>query len=430
MLEILTQAFKLPDVRKRLLFTLAIIVIFRLLASIPIPGVSPSTLAQAESQGGNAFFALFTLLTGGQVDNVSLVAIGLAPYITASIILQLLGTVIPKLEELTKEGERGRQIINQWTRYLTFPLALLQSVVIYTILKNPPIQIVPDLSGIYLVAFLLSLTAGTVLLMWLGELITESGIGNGASFIITLGILASLPGLLGQDVRNVPIDTIILILIGLGLMILFVVFVTEAVRKIPIQYARRVRGNKISGMQDSYLPLKITTAGVMPVIFAASLLTFPQIIAQFLVNIVNPATRLYSILESVLKLYSPEYRGIYEGIYFVLIIAFTIFYSFVAFKPKDAADNLKKSGGFVPGIRPGKATQDYLTSVLMKLSIVGALFLAAVAIVPSIVRSTDLQLAIISGIGGTSILIIVSVILDMYRQVQAMLVTRSYDIYS
>ncbi|MCA9382106.1 preprotein translocase subunit SecY [Candidatus Dojkabacteria bacterium] len=429
MLELLTQAFKLPDVRKRLLFTLGIIVIFRLLASIPIPGVSPTTLQEAQSQGGSAFFALFTLLTGGQVDNVSLVAIGLAPYITASIILQLLGTVIPKLEDLTKEGERGRQIINQWTRYITFPLALLQSIVIYTILKNPPIQIVPDLNGIYLVAFLLSLTAGTVLLMWLGELITESGVGNGASLIITLGILASLPGLLSQDIKSVPIDTIVLVLIGLMLMILIIVYVTEAVRKIPIQYARRVRGNKISGMQDSYLPLKITTAGVMPVIFAASLLTFPQIIAQFLLNIVNPATRIYPILESISTL-STQHRTLYESIYFVLIIAFTIFYTFVAFKPKDAADNLKKSGGFIPGIRPGKATQDHLTSVLMRLTIVGALFLAGVAIVPSFIRDSNLQLAVISGIGGTSILIVVSVMLDIYRQVQAMLVTRSYDIYS
>ena len=419
---------KTPDIRNRIFFTLFMLLCFRLLAAIPLPGINGD--AFKEFFGNSPFGNIFTLVTGGRLDNPSVVAIGLAPFINASIIIQLLQTVVPRLEELAKEGERGRQTLNQYTRYLTVPLAVMQSLVIYTILNKQFPNLVGNPSVLEISTMVITLTAGTILLMWISELITEQGVGNGSSFIIFAGIIASLPGLLSRDLELIAYDKalIISIVVGLLVMIAGIVYVTEAVRKIPIQYARRVRGRKSYGGQSTYLPLKINQAGVMPVIFAASLLSFPQILTQFFISASDPSSIFYKISEKANLIYSNEYMWLYNLLYFLLIVGFAFFYTFVTFKPEEQAENLKKSGGFIPGIRPGKSTAKYITDVMIRLTIVGALFLATVALVPSLARR-GVDLALLSGIGGTSILIIVGVILDIIRRLKSMVVTRSYEAY-
>jgi len=425
----ITQMWKTPDIRKRIIFTFVMLVIFRFLASIPLPGINGE--AFKEYFGNNPFGNIFTLVTGGRLDNPSIVATGLASYINASIIMQLLTTVVPKLEELSKEGERGRQVISQYTRYLTVPLSIIQSLVIYTILKNQFPDIIGSPAIVEITTMVLSLTAGTVLLMWISELITENGVGNGSSFIIFAGIIASLPALISRDMEIISFDRVLLIsvIIGALLMVAGIVFMTEATRKIPIQYARRVRGRLMYGGQSTYLPLKINQAGVMPVIFAASLLSFPQIITQFFVSASNPSSFFFKLSEKLSLLYTNEYYLLYNIFYFLLIVVFAFFYTFVVLKPKEQAENLKKAGGFIPGIRPGKSTAKYITQIVIRLTIVGSLFLATIALIPSL-AGKGTQLAIFSGIGGTSVLIIVGVILDVIRQVKSMVVTRSYEVYA
>jgi preprotein translocase subunit SecY len=402
--------------------------IFRFLSVIPLPGINGE--AFKEFFGDSPFGNIFTLVTGGRLDNPSIVAIGLASYINASVVLQLLTTVIPKLEELSKEGERGRQLINQYTRYLTVPLSILQSLVIYTILKNQFPSLVGEPSVLEVTTMVMSLTAGTVLLMWISELISEEGIGNGSSFIIFAGILASLPGLINRDFDTIYFNKVLLVsvIIGVIVMIAGIVFITEAVRKVQIQYARRVRGRTQSGGSSTYLPLKINQAGVMPVIFAGSFLTFPQMIIQFFTSATDPSSTFFKISEKVSLLYTDEYQWLYNLLYFVMIVAFTFVYTFVVLNPNEQAENLKKSGGFIPGIRPGKSTAKHITEIVIRLSVFGAIFLASVALIPSLARrGTDL--AILSGIGGTSILIVVGVILDTVRRLKSMVVARSYESY-
>lgn len=420
--------FRTPDIRRRILFTILMLFIFRLLAAVPLPGINGE--AFKEFFGDSPFANVFTLVTGGRLDNPSIVAIGLASYINASIIIQLLTTVIPKLEELQKEGERGRQMINQYTRYLTVPLSIMQGLVIFSILKNQFPTLVGDPSILEIVTMVGTLTAGTVLLMWIGELITEEGVGNGTSFIIFAGIIASLPGLIAQDLEVVSFDKTLMITVGIGalLMIAGIVFVTEATRKIPIQYARRVRGRMMYGGQSSYLPLKINQAGVMPVIFAASLLSFPQIISQFFISGSNSNSFLFQLSEKLALLYNPDYTWLYNLLYFILIVAFTFFYTFVVLNPKEQAENLKKSGGFIPGIRPGTSTAKYISTIMIRLTFIGAIFLATVSLIPSLARR-GAELALLSGIGGTSILIVVGVILDTIRRLKSMVVSRSYEAY-
>lgn len=419
---------KTPDIRRKIIFTLFMLFIFRLLAAIPLPGINGQ--AFKEFFGDNPFGNVFTLVTGGRLDNPSIVAIGLASYINASVIIQLLQTVIPKLEELAKEGERGRQIMNQYTRYLTIPLSILQALVIYTILRKQFPELIGDPSVLEITTMVTSLTAGTVLLMWISELISEEGVGNGSSIIIFAGILASLPGLISQDLEVISYDKVLLysIIIGALIMIAGIILVTEAVRKLPIQYARRVRGKKTSGGQSSYLPLKINQAGVMPVIFAASILTFPQIITQFFMSASNSSSLFFKISEKLSLLYSNEYLWMYNLLHFILIIAFTFFYTFVVLNPSEQAENLKKSGGFIPGIRPGKSTAAYITSIMIRLTVIGSIFLATISLIPSLARR-ETQLAILSGIGGTSVLIVVGVILDTVRRLKSMVVSRSYEVY-
>jgi len=422
----LKQTLKSPEIKKRLLFTLFIILIFRLLAAVPLPGIDGE--AFKEFFGNNPFGNIFTLVTGGRLDNPSIVAIGLGSYINASIVLQLLKSVIPKLEELSKEGERGNQMINQYTRILTVPLSMLQGFLIYTILKKEFPELIGEVGVLEIATMVGSLTAGTVLLMWLSELISESGIGNGSSVIIFAGIIASLPGLINQDLNVLGFNRILIIsvIIGIILMIFGIVYVTEAVRKIPVEYAKRLQGRKLYGGGSSYIPLKINQAGVMPVIFAASMLSFPQIITQFFLSSADPTSFLYKFSDKLNLIYSADYRWLYNLLYFVAIIVFTFFYTFIVLNPNDQADNLKKSGGFIPGIRPGDSTAKFIRNIMIRLTIIGAIFLAVVALIPSLIR-TDAQLAILSGIGGTSILIVVGVILDIIRQIKSMVVARSYE---
>jgi preprotein translocase subunit SecY len=450
-------ALKTKEVQKKIGFTLLVILVFRIMAAVPLPGIDFKLFNQVF--GNNPLNNIFTIITGGRLDNPSIVAIGLGAYINASVILQLLQTVIPKLEDLSKEGERGRKVINSYTRLLAVPLNIVQAFVIYTILKNVA-NTVPSLSGIVanirpidVITMIAALTAGSMVLMWLGELITENGIGNGTSIIITVGILSVVPGLMVRDFNflqgdfklllngnfNVLLDQSFILLYltigGLLLLIYGITFITSSTRKLTIQYASRVRA--VQSGQSSYLPLKINQAGVMPVIFASALLTFPQIIAQLLTSLSDKASFLYKIgdhinnsfLGSAYRTGKTEEILMYEFCFFLLIIFFTYFYTLVTFKPSETADNLKKSGGFIPGIRPGKETEKHILSILLRLTFWGSLFLGIVALIPSLLRllPQGTNLTIFSGIGGTSLLIVVGVITDTIRQIKSVAVTRSYD---
>ncbi|MBN1331300.1 preprotein translocase subunit SecY [Candidatus Dojkabacteria bacterium] len=450
MLAKIKSVFSNKELRNRIIFTLGIILIIRLLNIVPIPGFTNDVIQ--ETTGDNPFSTFYTLITGGRIDSFSIVAIGIGPYINASIIMQLLSSIIPQLEEISKEGERGKKIINQYTRYLTLPLALIQSIVIIVLLlsqmeSQPALaDFVVGVTAIDKALMVLALTAGSMLLMWLGENISDRGIGNGSSIIITIGILGSLPSLVRQDFESLSLDfseldkfsdlfrmqsfyAIAVLILGFTVMIAGIVYVTEATRKLKIQYARRVRTT--GSMQSSFLPLKLNQAGVIPVIFASSLLTFPQIIAQFAVQQLDSGI-FFDIARTVNDSFLTDFNSVgYLITYFVLIVGFSYFYTFVVMKPDEVADNLRKSGGFIPGIRPGDSTAKFISHVLIKLTFVGAIFLASVALVPTLfqIGFQEQNLLVLSGIGGTSILIIVGVIVDTYRQIGSYIVTSSYEKY-
>jgi preprotein translocase subunit SecY len=449
--------FKNKDLRQKVLFTLAMLLVYRILATVPLPGMNVQIFN--EVFGKNPLSNVFTMITGGRLDNPSVVAIGLGAYINASVIMQLLGTVIPKLEELNKEGERGRRVMNQYTRILAVPLNIIQAIVIYTVLRTAG-NSYPQLAGLLanvttldIVTMVAALTAGSMVLMWLGELITEYGIGNGSSIIIATGILSIMPSLVAADFAFLQSDLALLfqkgnfnvltndsfkllyaVVIGLVVLVWAIVHITEATRKIVIQYANRVRSQ---GGSSSYLPLKLNQAGVMPVIFASALLTFPQMIGQLLSGSSDTNGILYKIGNAINNSFLNSGRTgasgmdtfYYEALYFVLIIVFSYFYTFVTFKPSETADNLKKSAGFIPGIRPGKETEHHITYILLRLTFVGSLFLAVVALIPSLIRlmPQGASLNILRGIGGTSILIVVGVIIDTIRQMKSVSVAKSYD---
>jgi len=419
---------------------------------VPIPTFTKDIIEQ--TSGDSPFSTFYTLITGGRIDSFSIVAIGIGPFINASIIIQLMTAVIPKLEELSKEGQRGKKVLEQYTRYLTLPLAIVQSIIITVLLisqlsaQNDPmiLNFVDNISTLDRVAMIMSMTAGSMILMWLAELITARGIGNGSSIVITVGILGALPSLIKQDFNLLALDfstinrfadifrseafwAVFVLVVGLILMIMGIVFVTEATRRLTIQYASRVRAS--GGMRSSFLPLKLNQAGVIPVIFASSLLTFPQIVAEFLVNQVEKGI-VHDVASTISNSFLTDFNsGGYLAVYFGLIVAFSYFYTFVVMKPTEVADNLKKSGGFIPGIRPGESTATYITRIMIKLTFVGSIFLATVALIPNLFRLgfQEQNLLVLSGIGGTSILIIVGVIIDTYRQIGAYLVTSSYEKY-
>lgn len=448
MFNTIKNALKTPDVRKRLLYTLLLIVIFRLGCFISVPMVNSSALSGI-NQGG--ITQLINTISGGAFSRLSIFAMSITPYITASIVIQLLGMIIPSLEKLTKEGgEEGRNKINRYTKILTIILSFVEGLGLYLAYKSYGIFI-GSFSQLGFERFLtaavvvLSFMAGTALLMWLGEQITTKGIGNGISILIFVGIVSGLPGavrMLKNLIFTIPFSTTNLIIalgiiIGAIILVAGVVFVQQAERRVPVQYSKRVVGRKMVGAQNTHIPLKLAMAGVMPIIFASSFMTFPAMIIQiFKPDIVAhtgflAAIYKLSIATSASKLTMPDgtitslpigYSIANALIYLLLIVGFTFFYTYATFNPAEVSNNIKKNGGFVPGIRAGKPTTQYLSSIISKLTLFGGLFLAIIAIIPMMIRFTDLDLAF----GGTSILIVVGVALETVQQLESQLVMRHY----
>ncbi|MBI2033064.1 MAG: preprotein translocase subunit SecY [Candidatus Levybacteria bacterium] len=422
-LGLFKSASQSPDVRRKILFTAGIFLIFRIFAHIPVAGVNLANLKALFSQ--YQFLGLLDVFSGGTLANFSVMALGLNPYINASIILQLLTMVFPKLEELSKEGESGRQKITQYTRMLTVPFAALQAVGMYALLRST--GIISTLPPIDIISFIATMTAGTMFLVWLGELITERGIGNGISILIFAGIVGRLPVVIGQTVTTATSDKTFqtLIFLAMGLMVIAaIVFMNEATRKIPVFYAKRVRGNKIYGGQSTHLPLRLNQAGVIPIIFAVSLVLLPSLLANYFAASKNPALQNFAFAMN--NWFSPD-GMLYNSMYFILVIGFTYFYTAVIFNPKKIAEEIQKYGGFIPGVRPGKPTASYLNYILTRITLVGALFLGLIAIFPSIAKElTGIQTLLI---GGTGVLIVVSVVLETIRNIEAQLVTKSYDTF-
>ena len=421
MLQKILQIFKVKELRNKILFILGILVVFRLAANIPVPGVNVEQLRQFFEN--NQFFGLLNMFSGGGLRNISIVMLGVGPYITASIIMQLLTMIIPRLEQIYKEeGEAGRQKFNQWTRWITVPLAALQTFGMISLFRSQ--GIFGDLTGFELGTIIATATAGTIFLMWLGELITEKNIGNGVSIIIFAGIVAGLPTSLSQ-LFAVWDPAKVFTYLGYGvfgvLVIAAVVFITEGQRNIPVSYAKRVRGNRVYGGTSTHLPLRVNQAGVIPIIFAMSIMLFPGMIANFFINSANPTVA--AVANSVNNIFKNQmFYGLF---YFILVVLFTYFYTAVTFDPKNIAENLQKQGGFVPGIRQGQATAEYLHKILNRITLAGALFLGAIAVLPFVVQGiTNIQSLTI---GGTGLLIVVSVVIEIMKQIESQMIMRDYE---
>lgn len=419
--QTLANSFKTREVRNKILFTLGIFFVYRLLAHVPVAGVNVEQLKFLFSQ--NQFLGLLDIFSGGTLANFSIMALGLNPYINASIIIQLLTFVFPKLEELQKEGDAGRKKINQYTRMLTVPLALFQAVAMYALLRNQ--GIINVLAPIELASFIATMAAGTMLLVWLGELITERGVGNGVSVLIFAGIVGQLPITLGQTLTTANAENALNLLIfaALGVLVIgAIIFISEATRQIPIHYAKRVRGNRVTGGQSTHLPLRLNQAGVIPIIFAVSLVLLPSLLGNYFLASSNEF--LNSVGVFMTTFFNPSNLP-YNIIYFLLIVGFTFFYTAVVFNPTKIAEDIQKSGGFIPGVRPGKPTSAYLNYVLTRITLVGAIFLGLIAVLPEIVRhATGMQTLLL---GGTSLLIVVSVVLETYKAIEANIVMRNYE---
>lgn len=419
--ESIKVVFKTTELRNKILFTAVIFFIFRLFAHVPIPGVDSTKLS--ELFASNQFLGLLNIFSGGTLANFSIMALGLNPYINASIIFQLLTIIFPKLEALSKEGEYGRNKINQYTRYATVPLALMQAFGMYVLLRGQ--GVIGTLNPLSLIALVVTMMAGTIFLMWLGELITEKGIGNGISLLIFGGIVGRFPVTAYQTITTITPDLIykVIIFLILGLLVIaFIVVVNEGTRRITVQYAKRVRGNRMHGGNSTHLPLRVNQAGVIPIIFAVSLILLPSILGQFLQTLPNP--QIASFARWFVEVFNPNGFW-YNFIYFTLIIGFTYFYTAVVFDPKKIASEIQKYGGFVPGIRPGTATANYLNYILTRITLAGAVFLGLIAVLPSIAQSiTGISTLFI---GGTGILIVVSVVLETTKKLESQLVMRNYD---
>lgn len=421
-LNTLRNSFKSPEIRQKIIFTLAIFLVFRFFAHVPVAGVNLAALKNLFES--NQFLGLLNIFSGGTLANFSIMALGLNPYINASIIIQLMTMVFPKLEELQKEGDSGRKKINQYTRFLTIPLAALQAIGMYALLKSQ--GIIAVLPPVAFISFILTMTAGTMFLVWLGELITERGVGNGISLLIFAGIVGQFPVLLGQTISTATNETSISLLIFTALSLLVIagiIIVNEATRQIPVHYARRMRGNAASGGgQSTHLPLRLNQAGVIPIIFAISLVLLPSLLAGVLVT--SPNQFLSSVGQAINTWFAPT-GWLYNITYFLLVVGFTFFYTAVIFNPKKISEDIQKYGGFIPGIRPGGPTTKYLNYILIRITLVGGGFLGFIAIMPQIARGlTGIQTLLL---GGTSILIVVSVVLETIKNIQANLVMRSYD---
>lgn len=417
MLSSFQQALKIGDLRTKLLFTLMMLLVFRVGAHIPVPGINPEAIAQL-LQG--QLFGFFDIISGGAFKRFSVFAMSITPYINASIIMQLLTVVVPTLEELNKEGQEGKKKIAQYTRYGTIVLALIQAIgMSFALGKSGALVHAGVLSYVIVVV---SLTAGTAMLMWIGEMITERGIGNGISLIIFCGIAARIPSQIqgvSQEVSSgmAGYFQVLLLIVVVLVVIAAVVAMNEGTRRLPIQYAKRVVGRRLYGGQSTFLPLKVNSAGVIPIIFAMSLGMFPATIGSWM----SPTSSFNVFLNTYFSYTSVAYNGFYA----LLIIFFTYFYVSIIFNPLDVADNIKKNGGFVPGIRPGRPTAEYIDKVLSRLTLAGGVFLALIAILPNIVIA-------ITGVkslwfGGTALLILVGVALDTMKQVESHLLLRSYE---
>ncbi len=422
MWERLKQVWAIEDIRKSILFVIAMLVLVRFAAHIPIPGINAAALQGFIAQ--NQIIGLLNIFSGGTLENFSVIMMGVGPYITASIIFQLLGMIVPSIEELRKEGEQGQQRINQWTRLATVPLALLQSFGMINLLRQSQANIFIDLTTFNLITILITVTAGSLLLVWLGELITEKNVGNGISILIFAGIIASLPTALQQMVltfdKSQLIQLIAFAVLAL-VTIVGVVFITQGQRNIPIQYARQMRGSRMFGGVSTHLPIKVNMAGVIPIIFAISLVLFPPLIAQFFVN--ARTAWIASAAERVIQLFNDQL--IYGILYFVLVFGFTFFYTSIVFQPEKVAENLQKQGGFVPGIRPGTATAEYIGRVTNRVMLAGALFLAVIAVLPIVVQEVMGTRTLL--IGGAGLLIVVSVVIEIMNKVESQVTMREYD---
>jgi preprotein translocase subunit SecY len=413
--------FIIPDLRKKVLFILGILAIFRLAAAVPVPGVDTEQLGAFLS--GNQFFGLLNIFSGGVLDNLSIVMLGVGPFITASIIMQLSTMIFPRLKEMyQEEGEAGRQKFNQYARLLTVPLGLLQSYGLLILLIRQ--QVIPSLSLFGFATSMIVATAGTLFLMWLGELITEKGIGNGVSLIIFAGIVSGLPLAIRQELFTFTPERLptLLAFVAVGIVVIAgVVIISEGQRNIPVSYAKRVRGMRMYGGVSTHLPLRVNQAGVIPIIFAISIILFPGLIGSFLVGVPNPfVQRAANFMINVFN-----NQLIYGVVYFFLVFVFTYFYTAVTFDPKAIADNVQKQGGFILGVRPGRPTAEFLARILNRITLVGGLFLGVVAVLPLVVQGA-LGIQALT-LGGTALLIVVSVVLEMMKQIDAQLVMREYE---
>jgi len=416
----LIQIFKRPELRNKVLFILALLAVYRLVANIPIPGIDTSQLRSFFAN--NQFFGLLSAFTGGSLAQLSIAMLGLGPYITGSIIMQLLTMIFPKLEQMYKyEGEAGRMKFNQYSRYLTVPLAALQGYSFLFLLQRQ--QVLQPFSPFEWLTAVSAVVAGSIFLMWLGELITEKNMGNGVSLMILAGIVAGFPAWFQQKAFTYdPSQFFTFLILGVVSLIVVVgvVYITEAQRNIPVNYARQVRGMRMYGGVSTYLPMRINNAGVMPIIFALSLLLFPGFVASILARTQVPV--ISNIATSVSAFLQPASWG-YALLYFILVVVFTYFYTAVTFDPKSISENIQKRGGYIPGIRPGGMTAQFLHYLLNRITLVGAIFLGIIAVLPNVVQKST---AIDFAIGGTSVLIVVSVALEIMKQINAQLAMYEY----
>ncbi|HPD45712.1 MAG TPA: preprotein translocase subunit SecY [Anaerohalosphaeraceae bacterium] len=446
MLRTVANVFKIPDLRNKILFTIALLCIYRIGYHIPVPGFDQTEIRKigeqrdSESPLGRVA-AYLQMFSGGRLDQSSLFGLGIMPYISASIILMLLGEIVPALRKLRQEGATGYKKINEYTRYLTVPLCVIQSLMMLQVMRT---SAYPGLGWQPLFMGVLGMTAGTLFLMWLGEQIDEYGIGNGISLIIMAGIVAGMPWAIGQVWRNAELrvgaregaygpGTIAALIGGFILVVAGAILITQGQRRIPIQQAKQMRGRRMYGGQRHYLPLRINHGGVMPIIFASSLMMFPSVILQQIANIkaVQQSELWSSIMVSLLDAFNRQLAFTYNLIFILLIFLFAYFWTTVQFQPKEMAKRLRDAGSFIPGLRPGHRTAEYLERVMVRITYYGAAFLAFIAVVPSVVSQmlgVDYQVAMF--LGGTGLLIVVSVSLDLVQRVEANLIMRNYDGFS
>ncbi len=422
----LLLVFKDKQIRSSILYVLGMLFIFRIAAHIPVPGVNRDALAQFFSQ--NQLFGLLNLFSGGALESFSVIALGIGPYITASIIFQLLVMIVPKLEALSKEGEYGQKKINQYTRILSVPLAMIQGYGLLTLLRSGgssiSATIIGNLSFWQTAEIIIVLTAGTIFLMWIGELITEKKVGNGISLLIFAGIVAGIPNSLRQIFVNMTQEAVVNLIIFAVITVIIIaaiVYITEGQRNIPVNYAKQVRGFKMYGGVNTHLPLRVNQAGVIPIIFAISIILFPPLVAQFFLR--SDSLFLSKLANFTINLFNNQI--FYGFIYFILVFGFTYFYTAVIFHPQQIAENLQKQGGFIPGIRPGKTTAEYISRVSNRIMLAGAMFLGFVAVLPLVMQPLFGARALV--IGGTSILIVVAVIIETVKQIEAQLEMRYYE---